>query len=63
MAKKLNESGIKTELNETHKIAVVLNSKEEIPTFIKKLIEAGALIYEVKILEGLEEWFLNLIEN
>lgn len=61
--KKLDENGVKTELKEANKIAVVLNSKDEIPTFIKKLIEAGALIYEVKILEGLEEWFMNLIEN
>jgi len=59
----LKENNSEVQLNEANKIAVVLNSKDEIPTFIKKLIDEGALIYEVKILEGLEEWFMNLIEN
>jgi ABC-2 type transport system ATP-binding protein len=61
--KKLLENGIETQTYELNKIAVVLNAKEEIPTFLKKLIDDGALLYEVKILEGLEEWFMNLIEN
>jgi ABC-2 type transport system ATP-binding protein len=59
----LKENNSEVQFNEANKIAVVLNSKDEIPTFIKKLIDEGALIYEVKILEGLEEWFMNLIEN
>ena len=41
-------------------LTVQLASREEIPEFINDLSKNGALLYEVKILEGLEEWFMNL---
>ena len=41
-------------------LTVQLNKREEIPVFISHLCNKGALLYEVKIVEGLEEWFMNL---
>lgn len=40
-----------------------IGSKTEIPSFIKNLIEKNASIYEVKILDGLEEWFLTITDE
>ena len=39
---------------------VSLKSKEEIPVFSKFMIKNNIPLYEVKIIEGLEEWFLSL---
>ncbi|MBP8067128.1 MAG: ABC transporter ATP-binding protein [Pedobacter sp.] len=41
-------------------LTVQLANREEIPAFINQLSMNGALLYEVKIVEGLEEWFMNL---
>jgi ABC-2 type transport system ATP-binding protein len=40
-----------------------IGNKTEIPGFIKNLIEENASIYEVKILDGLEEWFLTITDE
>lgn len=40
-----------------------IGSKTEIPSFIKNLTEKNASIYEVKILDGLEEWFLTITDE
>jgi ABC-2 type transport system ATP-binding protein len=50
-------------VEESNKISLSLSSTLEIPNFTKKIIQDGAQIYELKILEGLEEWFMNLTEN
>ena len=60
---KLKETNPNVLLEEQNKISVNLNHTSEIPDFTRKLVEEGAAIYEIKILEGLEEWFMNLIEN
>lgn len=41
-------------------LTIQLTNKDEIPDFINRLSKDGALLYEVKIVEGLEEWFMNL---
>lgn len=60
---KLKETYVNVTIDESNKISVNLSNTSEIPNFTRKLVEQGAEIYEIKILEGLEEWFMNLIEN
>jgi ABC-2 type transport system ATP-binding protein len=43
-----------------NQLTVDLGNKELIPDFIKMLISKKAAIYEVKILDGLEEWFMTI---
>ena len=50
-------------LDEQNKITMNLSHTSEIPDFAKQIIQEGARIYEIKILEGLEEWFINLTEK
>ena len=40
-----------------------IGNKEQIPDFIKNLIAEKASVYEVKILDGLEEWFLTITDE
>ncbi len=40
-----------------------IGNKEHIPDFIKELITQKAAVYEVKILDGLEEWFLTITDE
>lgn len=40
-----------------------IGNKEYIPDFIKNLIAEKASVYEVKILDGLEEWFLTITDE
>lgn len=49
---------LKTEKENQFKIA--LQRKEEIPALSKFLIDNNIQLYELKITEGLEEWFLSL---
>ena len=37
-----------------------IGNKDNIPDFIKNLIAKDASVYEVKILDGLEEWFMTI---
>lgn len=60
---KLNLTHENVVIEESNKISLSLSSTSEIPNFTKKIIKDGAQIYELKILEGLEEWFMNLTEN
>jgi len=53
----------KTSLLAENQITLQLSNKDEIPEFIKKLIAQNAQIYEVKILDGLEEWFLTITDE
>lgn len=48
--------------NETQ-IKLELPDRETIPVFTKNLVERGARLYELKILEGLEEWFMSLVNQ
>lgn len=43
-----------------NQITLNLPNKEAVPDFIKNLITQNAVLYEVKILDGLEEWFMTL---
>ncbi|ESU26575.1 hypothetical protein FLJC2902T_25480 [Flavobacterium limnosediminis JC2902] len=43
-----------------NQITLNIQNKEAIPDFIKNLIAQNAAIYEVKILDGLEEWFMTI---
>jgi len=44
-------------------LVLELPNREAIPAFTKKLIDRGAEVYEIKILNGLEEWFMTLIKQ
>jgi len=50
-------------LEELNKISIELNNTSEIPAFVNSIINDGVLLYELKIIEGLEQWFMNLTEN
>ncbi|MQP23631.1 ATP-binding cassette domain-containing protein [Flavobacterium sp. LMO8] len=60
---KLSSKYANVVLEEQNKITMNLSHTSEIPDFAKQIIQEGARIYEIKILEGLEEWFMNLTEN
>lgn len=49
------------ELDNISQISLELQSREDIPAFTKNLVNRGAEIYEIKILDGLEEWFMALV--
>ncbi|RZJ71839.1 MAG: ATP-binding cassette domain-containing protein [Flavobacterium sp.] len=50
-------------LENEKQFTVELNDREAIPEFSKNLIGQGAEVYEIKILDGLEEWFMSLISQ
>ena len=60
---KLSSKYANVVLDEQNKITMNLSHTSEIPDFAKQIIQEGARIYEIKILEGLEEWFMNLTEK
>lgn len=43
-----------------NQLTLHIGQKELIPDFIKNMVSKNAVIYEVKILDGLEEWFMSL---
>jgi ABC-2 type transport system ATP-binding protein len=47
-------------LEAQNQLTVDIGNKELIPDFIKSIIAKNATIYEVKILDGLEEWFMTI---
>lgn len=42
---------------------VVLSDRHQVPAFSKDVINRGMNLYEIKIMEGLEEWFMTLTQN
>lgn len=44
-------------------LSLELQNREDIPELTRKLINNGADIYELKILDGLEEWFMALVNQ
>jgi ABC-2 type transport system ATP-binding protein len=50
-------------LIEDNQIRLEIGGKQLIPEFIKKLAAQNAAIYEVKILDGLEEWFMTITDK
>lgn len=50
-------------LQSATQISLELTDREAIPAFAKSLIEKGAALYEIKILDGLEEWFMSLVNQ
>jgi len=57
---KLKDKFNEVKLVTAQQITIQLAHRDEIPSFINELSKNGALLYEVKIVEGLEEWFMNL---
>lgn len=47
----------------SNQLSLELQSREDIPEFTRKLVNRGAEIYELKILDGLEEWFMALVNQ
>ena len=43
-----------------NQLTLDIGKKEDIPDFIKSLIANNAAVYEIKILDGLEEWFMTI---
>lgn len=50
-------------LENATQLVVELQDREAIPTFAKRMVNNGAELYEIKILNGLEEWFMALIKQ
>ena len=50
-------------LESTSQVVLELPGREAIPAFTKILVNSGADIYEIKVLNGLEEWFMTLINQ
>lgn len=50
-------------LESAGQVNLELDSREAIPAFAKTLIDSGAQLYEIKILDGLEEWFMSLVKQ
>jgi ABC-2 type transport system ATP-binding protein len=50
-------------VTEDNQITLEIDGKQSIPEFIKKLAAQNAAIYEVKILDGLEEWFMTITDK
>jgi len=50
-------------LENSSQVTLELESREDIPQFTKDLVNKGADIYEIKILDGLEEWFMALVNQ
>jgi ABC-2 type transport system ATP-binding protein len=50
-------------LSAANEITLEVGGKQLIPEFIKKLAAQNAAIYEVKILDGLEEWFMTITDK
>lgn len=48
---------------DNHQIFVDFDSREAIPEFTRNLVGQGAELYELKIMNGLEEWFMQLIRQ
>ncbi len=46
-----------------NQITLDIGNKDQIPDFIKNLIAQNASLYEVKILDGLEEWFMTITDE
>lgn len=46
-----------------NQITLHIGQKELIPDFIRNLISKNAVVYEVKILDGLEEWFMTITDE
>ncbi|WP_330444077.1 ABC transporter ATP-binding protein [Flavobacterium sp. C4GT6] len=49
------------QMDNNTQFSLELQNREEIPAFTKELVNKGAEIYEIKILDGLEEWFMALV--
>lgn len=50
-------------MESTSQIKLELPDREAIPAFTKDLVTRGADLYEIKVLDGLEEWFMTLIRQ
>jgi ABC-2 type transport system ATP-binding protein len=62
-AEKLIESHPDCQLLNATQLSLQLPTREAIPQFTKNLIQKGAAVYEIKILDGLEEWFMALVKQ
>ncbi|HEY0046357.1 MAG TPA: ABC transporter ATP-binding protein [Flavobacterium sp.] len=45
------------------RLQLTLTSKEAITPFIRRILDEGAQLYEFKIQDGLEEWFMSITKN
>ena len=50
-------------LTAENELTLDIGRKEHIPEFLKKMIAQNANIYEVKILDGLEDWFMTITDD
>lgn len=59
----LEQNNPTAQLQSPTQITLELQDREAIPDFAKNLITQGAHLYEIKILDGLEEWFMSLVNQ
>jgi ABC-type multidrug transport system ATPase subunit len=50
-------------LENQKQLILELPDREAIPEFTKDIVSRGAELYEIKILDGLEEWFMALVKQ
>ncbi len=50
-------------LENEQQLTLELPGRDDIPEFTRSLVNEGADIYEIKVLNGLEEWFMALIRQ
>lgn len=62
-SKELESSYNKVTLTAENQITLNLGKKDLIPDFIKYLVSQNATVYEVKILDGLEDWFMTITDE
>lgn len=59
----LSQTNATAALYGTGHITLELDDREAIPELAKSLVNQGAALYEIKILHGLEEWFMTLVKQ
>lgn len=59
----LSQTNATATLQGTGHITLELPGREAIPKLAKSLVSEGAALYEIKILDGLEEWFMTLVKQ
>jgi len=50
-------------LENPKQLILELSDREAIPEFTRMLVNRGVDVYEIKILDGLEEWFMTLVKQ
>jgi ABC-2 type transport system ATP-binding protein len=59
----LSAENIEAVLDNPTQLVLNLSGRDSIPELTRSLVNKGAEIYEIRILDGLEEWFMTLVNQ